>query len=236
MVDALRRDEAPAPPPATTELEDREGLADQLSTLGATGTLVLCGHTAFALPGLDERKPIVCGDDQTTIELPQAEVERAARLHPTVPDRIERVRVLVDGVARLSETRVAAALSIRLGGERGERLGPLSSIAFFEDGRLVPSAPYYRVTGGRLAASPRGGYVTQTPDVILRRDGSHVSLPRHLGDARDFAWSPDERFLAVAGRYATTVIDVASLERYDRTGGGLRSVTIPQPAARLSWR
>jgi hypothetical protein len=167
--------------------------------------------------------------------IPRAELERAARRHPTVPDRIARVRALVDGIAWLSSRRAVVALSIRLGG-RFERLGPLSAIAFFEDGVLGSAAPYYRVTGGRLDASPRGSYVTQTPDVILRPDGSQVSLPPHLRDARDFAWSPDERLLAVAGRYAVAVVDVASLERYDRTGGGLRSVTVPQPAARLAWR
>lgn len=164
----------------------------------------------------------------------RAELERAARRHPTVPDRIARMRALVDGIAWLSPRRVAVALSIRLGG-RFERLGPLSTIAFFEDGKLASGVPYYRVTGGRLAASPRGSYVTQTPDVILRPDGSQVSVPPHLRGARDFAWSPDERFLALADRY-TVVVDVASLERYDQTGGGLRSVTIPQPAARLAWR
>lgn len=235
MVDAVRRDDPPPPTGPTTGLEAREDLAEQLRALGADGTLVACGRTAFTLPELDEREPPPCGDDQTTVELPQGEVERAARLHPTVPDRIERLRALVDGVARLSDTRVAAAISIRLGG-RFERLGPLSTIAFFENGRLVASEPYFRVTGGRLAASPLGTYVTQTPDVILRRDGSQVSLPQHLRDASDLAWSPDERFVALAGRFAVTVVEVTSLERYDLTGGGLRTVTIPQAAPRLAWR
>jgi hypothetical protein len=63
-----------------------------------------------------------------------------------------------------------------------------------------------------------------------------VTLPQHLRDVRDFAWSPDERLLALATRFAIVVVTVASLERYDATGGGLRSVTIPQPAARLAWR
>ena len=74
------------------------------------------------------------------------------------------------------------------------------------------------------------------PDVILRGDGSQISLPQHLRDARDLAWSPDERFLALATRFAIVVLDVESLERYDRTGGGLRSVTIPEQATRLDWR
>jgi hypothetical protein len=164
----------------------------------------------------------------------EAELERAARRHPTSPARAP-LRVLVDGVAWLSRSRAAVLMSIRLVGGFGG-MGPMAGIAFFEDGRLLETQTYFRVTGGRLAASPRGTYVTQTPDVILRRDGSQVSLPPHLGDARDLAFSPDERLLAIAGRHAITIVDVASLERYDATGGGLRSVTIPQPAARLAWR
>ena len=101
----------------------------------------------------------------------------------------------------------------------------------------INGIPYrFQVTGGRLDVSPRGSYVTQTPDVLLRADGSQISLPQSLRDARDFAWSPDERWLVVAGRYALTVLDVASLERYDANGSGPRSVTLPQAAARVAWR
>ena len=181
----------------------------------------------------------VCADGRrdtcTRTLISRAELERAVRLHQTVPDLVARVRALVDGVAWLSLRRAAVSISIRLGG-RFERLGPLGAIAFFEDGRLTRTQPYFRVTGGTLAASPRGSYVTQTPDVILRPDGSQVSLPAYLRAVRDFAWSPDERQLALAGRHAVTIVDVASLERYDRTGGGLRTVTILQPAVRIAWR
>lgn len=55
--------------------------------------------------------------------IPPAELERAAMLHPTVPDRIAQIRALVDGVAWLSRRRAAVAISIRLGG-RFEPLGP----------------------------------------------------------------------------------------------------------------
>ena len=166
----------------------------------------------------------------------RAQLERAARRHPTVPDRPARLRAIVDGIAWLSDTRAAVTISIRLGG-RFEGLGPLGATAFFDGGQLEPVTPYFRLTGGRLTASPRGSYVTQTPDVILRPDGSQLSLPQHLSGVRDFAWSPDERLLALATPFAVTIVDVVSLERYDRRGGGLRSVTLPlsQSAARLAW-
>lgn len=179
----------------------------------------------------------LCGAQQQCVSklIERAELERAARRHPSVPDRPARLRALVDGVAWLSTTRAAVSISIRLGG-RFEGLGPLGAIAFFDRGRLEQTPPYFRLTGGRLAASPRGSYVTQTPDVILRPDGSQVSLPPHLRDVHDFAWSPDERFVALATPFAVEVVDVGSIEHYDRTGGGLRSVTLPQSAARLVWR
>jgi hypothetical protein len=166
----------------------------------------------------------------------RSELERAARRHPTVPDVPVRLRVLIDGIAWLSQTRAAVLLSIRIGG-RLAGMGALSEIVFFEKGRLAPAArTYIRGTGGRLAASSRGTYVTQTPDVILRGDGSEVSLPQYLRNAHAFAWSKDERFLALATRFAVTVLDVASLERYDDAGAGLRSVTLPLRVTELVWR
>jgi hypothetical protein len=163
-----------------------------------------------------------------------SELERAARRHPTGARR-RFPRVLVDGIAWLSETRAAVLLSIRIG-SRLDGLGALSQIAFFERGRLEATQGYFRRTGGSFAGSPRGTYVTQTPDVVLRGDGSQVSLPPHLRDVRSFAWLDDERFLALATRLAVHVLDVRSLERFDETGGGLRSVTLPLRATDLSWR
>jgi hypothetical protein len=299
-VDAVRRDDAPATPPTTTGIENRDELAAALRDLGARGELTLyddaCEETTLTLPNLERREyafgcPSLgarspdgalvarCIDGRIEVSsvangelewfdrgcipawrpdwavtavyagqivrlrpcesfpciaIPLAELERAARLHPAVPDRSTRVRPIVDGVAWLGNDRAAVAISPRL---RGFDLGPISLVAFFRDGRLDPAAaPYQRASGGRIGASPRGSYVTVTPDVILRADGSVVTLPQHLRAARAFAWSRDERFLALATRFAVVIVAVASLERYDRTGGGLRSATIPQPAADLSWR
>ncbi len=166
--------------------------------------------------------------------IPRAQLERAARRHPTVPDIPVRVRALVDGIAWTSNTRAAVQLSIRTG-TRIDRLG-LSAIAFFENGYATPARPYLRATGGELGASPRGTYVTMTPDAILRRDGSQMSVPQHLREAHAFAWSDNERFLAVATPFAVTIVDVTSLARYDRIGSGLRSVTLPLRVTELAWR
>jgi hypothetical protein len=175
------------------------------------------------------------GDVCPVTLISQRELQRAARRHPTVPETPVRVRALVDGIAWLSQTRAAVLLSIRISGRLGG-LGALSQIAFFENGRLDTTRVYVRRTGGRLSASPEGTYLVQKPDVILRADGSQVNLPQHLRDAHAFAWSPDERLLAIATRFAVFVLDVASLERYDKTGAGLRSVTVPLRVTELAWR
>ena len=146
-----------------------------------------------------------------------------------------RPRVLIDGIAWLSQTRAAVLLSIRITGRRAG-IGTLSQIAFFENGRLARTQPYYRHGAPKLAASPRGTYVTQVPDSILRSDGTQVSLPQHLQGVQTFAWSPDERFVALATPFAVTVVDLTSLERYDKTGGGLRSLTLPVSARDVAWR
>ena len=246
IVDAVRREEAPPPAEAVTEtIEGQDAVVAALSGLGVRGMLELsddgCRRALLALPSLElRRQHTACRPEARESPdgrrlIPRAQLERAARRHPKVPDRIRPLRTLVDDIAWLSPRDAAVAISIRLGG-RFESLGPLSTIAFFRGGELRPTQGYFRITGGRLDVSPRGSYVTQTPDVILRQDGSQVSLPPYLRDARDFDWSADERWLAVAGAYAITVVEVASLERFDATGDGLRSVTLPQAAARLAWR
>ena len=174
------------------------------------------------------------GEDCTRTLIERSELERAARRHPTMPQQSAGLRVLVEGIAWLSPRRAAVQLSIR--GGRIAGIGALSQIAFFDDGRLTATQPYFRMTGGRIAASSRGTYLTMAPDVVLRQDGTQVNLPQHLRDARAFAWSPDERTLAVATRFAVIVVDVASLERYDVDGGGLRSVTLPVSVTELAWR
>jgi hypothetical protein len=245
IVDAVRQEEAPPPAEAAAEtIEGQDAVVAALNGLEVRGVLELsddgCRQALLTLPSLElRRQDTTCGPDVTESTggrlPPRTELERAARRHPKVPDRIRPLRTLVDDIAWLSPRDAVVAISIRLGG-RFERLGPLSTIAFFRDGELRPTQGYFRITGGRLGVSPRGSYVTQAPDVILRPDGSQVSLPPYLRDASDFGWSADERWLAVAGAYAITVVDVASLERYDATGDGLRSVTLPQAAARLAWR
>lgn len=209
-----------------TEVYSREGVF-QNSHLGCTPawqpgrTLTLSRDGAIVTP-------------DGTVLIPTSELQRAARLHPAIPDRTGRVLAIVDGVAWISDTKAAVAISPRL---RSADFGPIGLIAFFENGRLLPTTqPQFRVPGGPLAPSPRGTYVTQTADLIMRADGSLLGLPDELRDARALAWSPDERFLALAFDFAVVIVPVASLEQYDRDSGGLRTVTIPQPALELDWR
>ncbi len=161
--------------------------------------------------------------------------ERAARRHPNVPERGGRLRVLVDGVAWVSETRAAVLLSIRLGG-RLAGIGAQHAVAFFEGGRLLVVRPFFRSDLAHLHRSPNGTYVTALPGIILRRDGTQVSLPTALQLARVLAWSPDERWLALALPRSVLLVETASLERFDDTGSGLRTIELPLQGRELEWR
>jgi hypothetical protein len=162
---------------------------------------------------------------------------QAARRHPNAPARPIRVRVLVDGVAWLSNARVAVLLSVRisLGAGRPDLRGN-QVIGFFEHGRLDEVASFFRGDLVGLRASPTGVYVAVAPGLVLRADGSELSLPRNLVTARAVVWSPDGRWLALALRGAVTLVSAASLERYDATGSGLRTVDLPLEARYLEWR
>lgn len=245
-VDAVRKavgDERPAPaetvevpePPAEPLREAR--LAGELVVVG----LESCRRRTIRLPSLapggnepgcalDHSSPRPDGASHVG----RAELERAARRHPNVPDDAG-VDVSVEDLVWLGRTRAVARLDVVVRG-RLRRLGPQPLVAFFESGRVVHTTSLFRTAGARLIASPRNRYVAFVPGIVLRRDGSEATLPPHLVHAHALAWSPDGRWLALALRAAVVFVDVESLERYDRTGGGIRTVTAPLFARDLLWR
>jgi hypothetical protein len=114
---------------------------------------------------------------------------------------------------------------------RGGRLEDQALLVFTMDGELEIS-----LTGlGRLIssvrASPLGNYLaitTNTPErgfTLLTREGERVPLPRAT-DVRALAWSPDERWIALATR---TNVVVA------RTGSREAVATLPIGGEALEW-
>ncbi|MBA3348077.1 MAG: hypothetical protein H0T13_05905 [Actinobacteria bacterium] len=163
-----------------------------------------------------------------------AELELAGRRHPNVPDAAE-VDVEIADVVWLTSTRAVLRLGVVVRG-RLERLGPQPVIAFFESARLVHTAAFFHDDTAQLRPSPSGAYVALAPGLVLRRDGSEASLPPQLVRAHAVAWSPDERWLALAQRGNVVLVEMESLERYDRTGGDLRTIAVPVTVRDLLWR
>jgi hypothetical protein len=195
-----------------------DGALTELDERGVVLVLPNC------LAGIECRRPLI----------PRGRLEEAGRRHPNAPLLAARVRVLVDAIAWLTDSRAAALLSLRVAGRpdlRGSQ-----AVAFFENGRFDHLTPFFRGDLVGLRAHPRGRYVALAPGFVLRADGSEVSLPRNLVTARGVAWSPDGRWLALALRGAVTLVSAASLERYDRNGSGLRTIDVPLEAHELEWR
>lgn len=191
---------------------------------GAVGTRIL----RFGAPCPDRA---ACAQPLIAAE----ELEVAARQHPNVPAPPVQLDVVsVDDLVWLTPTRAVLRLGVRVRG-RLERLGSEPVVAFFESGRLVHTSSFFRDDTARLRPSPSGRYVALAPGIVLRRDGSEVSLPAHLVQARAVAWSPDERWLALAQRGNVVLVDVASLERYDAGGGSLRTLALPLVVRDLVW-
>jgi hypothetical protein len=246
-VDAVRKaaadDPREPPPPETTETTPtpdeqlRARVAGELVVVGAD----TCRVRTFRLPGLmPGRDEPGCGIDHSSprpdgaAHVGRAELERAALRHPNVPGDAE-VDVSVEDLVWLGRTRAVARLDVTPRG-RLARLGPQPVIAVFESGRVVHTTSLFRTAGARLIASPTRRYVAFAPGIVLRRDGSEATVPPHLVHAHAVAWSPDGRWLALAQRAVVVLVDVESLERYDREGGSVRTVTLPLFARDLAWR
>ena len=179
-------------------LGDRQHLPGCAPAWRPDGTLtVSLRRRGRDLPAVRGTEPVRRDADR-----PRPARARGAAPSDRVPTGPVRLRALVDGIAWLSNTaRGGAALDPdsaagSTGSGRSAR-SPSSRTA-----GSTPVAPYFRLTGGRLAASPRGTYVTHDAGRDPAPDGSQVSLPQHLRGARDFAWSPDERLLALATPFA----------------------------------
>jgi hypothetical protein len=137
-----------------------------------------------------------------------------------VPARAARIR----SVAWIDNRTVAVVVYGRDGDVAG------NSLAVFRSRRLVgePLGPF--PTLERLRVSPRGRFVSVVaPSGVLVVDRLVRRLVRHEADALAIAWSPSERWVALARR---TEIEIA--EHVARRGG--EPVRLPYGASDLFWR
>jgi hypothetical protein len=141
--------------------------------------------------------------------------------------------VVVTALAWLGQTRVLLVLASRPGGG--------GAVAVFERGRL---ARLPRLFGrfDRLRVSPRRRFValstrsaTGEPAVwLVDRAGRLVATQFGSPVTRALAWSPDERWTAVATRASVFVLPTDELELL-RAGRQPPTIPLPVPARDLAW-
>ncbi len=143
-------------------------------------------------------------------------------------------RVSVRAVAWLGDSRLAAVV-----GSAGHR-----RVAVYERGRLVGSVPWFSSRSLRFYVSPRRRFfalATRGPDklFLLDRDarpGALASIARtwfgrtSLAGARSIAWSPRERWTALAKNESVYIFTTSDRDP-DRF-----LVRLPVSALDLAWR
>ncbi|HSL63857.1 MAG TPA: hypothetical protein VK874_04295 [Gaiellaceae bacterium] len=151
-------------------------------------------------------------------------IEAAARQHPNVPDRAgAAVEVAVVDLVWLSRERAVLLLRIRI-----PRIGPQDLVAVFEAGRVRGSYYFSDTDRNQLEASPHGRYVAAGTGFAARADGPRLAVPNAFGRVRELAWSPDERWLALAARGTVALVRVSE-------SSSPRVVTLPLDAADVGW-
>jgi hypothetical protein len=161
---------------------------------------------------------VPCGKETLCrrVLLTESDLERGAP-YPLSPGA--KARFVAHHIAWLGEGRLAVAIS----GDWNPHF-----VSVYERGRFL-----YRThdsSAGALDVSPRGNYLAQGENLIWlgRRRAAAVTLPGGLPEAQDLAWSPDERWLALATRASIWLI---SLEEPDRP-----LIRLPLEARDVAWR
>jgi hypothetical protein len=204
---------------------------DERHALAVSGELVFsdreCGRHVVALPSLASRRlltegcgvftrydnlGIVAGEVSwfaypggTTLVLSQEALRSQVGRH-------FRVRA----VAWLGELRYAAILS-----------GPRELLTIWEGPSMIRVVRRLHPLVGELRASRSGRFFAAGDGkgrlLVFDRDGDRVAAP----NGRAIAWSPDERFVAIATEGAVVVL---------RVGGRTPLVRLPVRARDLDWR
>jgi hypothetical protein len=168
--------------------------------------------------------------------LSATELARAARTLQIVPADPRQLRTATAfEVAWLTDSRAAVLVRVRLRG-RLRGIGPITALALYEGRRLVRAVPY---SGARaLRLSPRRTFLAVMQDdervAIVDSTGrtrlDALTMPAPSGLA--VAWSPDERWTAVASRWSVHLLPTADIV----AGRAPRSIRLPLAVRDLAWR
>ena len=135
----------------------------------------------------------------SSVVLPREAVERAARRHPSF-DRATgflsvSIRETVWLGAQQGPTLLAALLRLRT-----RTAEEFDLIGLFERGSIAETLALFETAKG-LEASPGGSFLGVQREgggvLLFDRNGFSLALP-NLREAREFAWSPDESWVAIA--------------------------------------
>lgn len=161
----------------------------------------------------------------------RAELTRAARKHPNLIglDRSIRLHLSVPEFAWFDERRLAAILRVSAPEIPSEEL-----LVLLDGGQLTGIDVRFDAPMRSLVVSPSGAYVADEPGTLMRgRDGASWALPRSLGSVHVFAFSPDERWLAVGTRSSVYFVSVVDIERNEPEP---RIDRVPITANDLVWQ
>ena len=159
---------------------------------GSPPTLTLVDDAQVVAVGASCGLRVPCG----TVLIDRDAVQAAARQHPNVPDGPAGIEAVeVEDVAWLARDRAVLLLRVRI-----PRLGPQDLVAVFENGRVRGSYYFLDDDRDRLEVSRGSRYIAAGTAFAVRADGPRLAIPDAFGEVRALAWSPDERWLAVAAR------------------------------------
>jgi hypothetical protein len=249
-VDAFRNGSEPSrrAPAEASVAPERAAAVSGLRAAGATGTLVYsdegCRLHALRLPSLraaaasriQRCEPHVptggigafdgdvvwagLGAGVVQVVLSKEELSRALRRSTGLEGPFRAVQAVP-----LGQERIAALLTDSEGLDR--------IFAVVEDERVVVAFARWELgSAGVLRPSPRGTYVALIEREngavsVFTRDGEPVALPQGVTDPYAIAWSPDERWTALATRASVYVFATE-----DPDG---RLIRIPVSARDLDW-
>ena len=198
------------------------------------GTLTAVdGQGIFALPAGCAARPGPCGAPILTEGALLAALRAVASRRPSTESVPVEIRdPEVEEVAWLSDSRLVLAMSFAYAG------GQEALVAVFDNGRLA-SRP--TIAGGLhdLRLSPGRRYFVirgRAPRGLLFFDRDGRLLARDpVAGGHHAAWSPDERWIAVAGGGSTYLVRTEELAVLGRAEPS-RLIRLPVFAADVAWR
>ena len=187
---------------------------------GSPPTLTLVDDGQVVAVGASCGLRVPCG----TVLIDRDAIQAAARQHPNVPDGPAGIEAVeVEDVAWLARDRAVLLLRVRI-----PRLGPQDLVAVFENGRVRGSYYFLDDDRDRLEVSRGSRYIAAGTAFAVRADGPRLAIPDAFGEVRALAWSPDERWLAVAAREVVALVRVGA-------SATPRVVALPIDAADVAW-